>query len=96
MPDFPRWFSIHSGMNGEVYFKGEGWVFAALTGINARASVSLRASPAAQSAITGKLPADAGASVQSCHGEWLEIQYKNMRGWMQPGSYCGNPVTNCS
>ncbi|MFZ6777903.1 SH3 domain-containing protein [Undibacterium sp. Ji83W] len=93
-----KWLRVRqvSGVGGEMYFKGEGWVFAPLTGINARASVSLRASPTAQSAMTGKIPADAGASVQSCNGEWLEIQYKNTKGWMQPGSYCGNPVTTCS
>ncbi len=93
-----KWLRVRqvSGLSGEVYFKGEGWVFAPLTGINARTNVSLRASPTAQSAMTGKIPAEAGASVQSCNGEWLEIQYKNTKGWMSPGSYCGNPVTTCS
>ncbi|MFZ6710119.1 SH3 domain-containing protein [Undibacterium sp. TC9W] len=93
-----KWLRVRqvSGVASEVYFKGEGWVYAPLTGINAKASVSLRASPMAQSAMTGKIPAEAGASVQSCHGEWLEIQYQSAKGWMPPGSYCGNPVTTCS
>ncbi|MFZ6658999.1 hypothetical protein [Undibacterium sp. TJN19] len=93
-----KWLQVRqvTGVNGTVYFKGEGWMYAPLTGINAKAKTGLHASADKQSAIAGQIPADAGATVQSCSGEWLEIQYKNLKAWMPPHSYCGNPVTTCS
>ncbi|MFZ6723793.1 SH3 domain-containing protein [Undibacterium sp. Ji49W] len=93
-----KWLRIRqvTGVNGTVYFKGEGWVYGPLTGINSRGKINLLTSPDKQSAITGKMPDDATASVQGCKDAWLEIQYKNIKGWMPPNSYCGNPVTTCS
>jgi len=83
-----KWLRIRqaAGPDGTVYFKGEGWVFASLTGVRAIK---------AQSLATGKIAADEEATVQGCEGERVQIQVKKNTGWLAAGNYCANPVTGC-
>jgi SH3-like domain-containing protein len=90
-----KWLRIRqaAGPDGTVYFKGEGWVFASLTGVRAIKAQSLGAGPAGASA--GRIAADEEATVQSCEGERVQVQLKKTTGWLAAGNHCGNPVTGC-
>jgi SH3-like domain-containing protein len=84
-----------AGADGTLYFKGEGWVFAALTGVRAIHAGNLSASPTKSKSTTGKMAADEEGTVQSCEGEWVQVQIKKNKGWLAPGNHCGNPVSTC-
>ncbi len=92
-----KWLRIRhaEGVDGTVFFDGEGWVFAALTGVTARTATKLHASPDPASAVVGSMGADEQGTVQACSGKWVQVQTKKAKGWMAPNAHCGNPVTTC-
>lgn len=93
-----KWLRIRqaAGPDGTVYFKSEGWVYAPLTAVRAIKARGLGVSPAGGSgASIGKIAADEEAAVQSCEGEWVQVQTPKTTGWLPPGNHCGNPVTGC-
>lgn len=92
-----KWLRISraEGVDGTSFFAGEGWVFAALTGVTARSSTKLHASPDPASPVVGSMAADEQGAVQACKGGWVQVQTKKIKGWMAPNTHCGNPVTTC-
>lgn len=92
-----KWLRIRraTAVDLTVKFKGDGWVFAPLMGVSANRSVPLHVAPDKASASVSTIKADDGGNVQSCAGEWVQVQFENRKGWMEPGSHCGNPVTTC-
>lgn len=92
-----KWLRIShaQGVDGTTFFDGEGWVFANLTGVMARTATKLHASPDASSPVVGTMGTEDIGNVQTCRGQWLQVQTKKAKGWMAPGSHCGNPVTTC-
>lgn len=92
-----KWLRIRHGENveGTSFFDGEGWVFAGLTGVTARAVTKLHASPDGASPVVGSLAPDTQATVQACSGQWVQVQAGKVKGWMAPNTHCGNPVTTC-
>ena len=92
-----KWLRIShaEGVDGTVFFNGEGWVFAALTGVTARNATRLHASPDPASPVVGSMAADEQGTVQACKGDWVQVQTKKAKGWMAPATHCGNPVTTC-
>jgi SH3-like domain-containing protein len=91
------WLRISGADNveGKTLFGGTGWVYGPLIGISARNKTRLLAEPRRGGALVGTIPADEGGVVTSCRGEWVQIEYKKIKGWIEPGSYCGSPVTTC-
>jgi SH3-like domain-containing protein len=61
----------------------------------ARTATKLHASPDASSPVVGTMSTEDIGNVQACRGQWLQVQTKKAKGWMAPGSHCGNPVTTC-
>ena len=92
-----KWLRISNaeGMEGTSFFDGVGWVFSALTGVTARSATKLHASPDPASPVVGTMGADEQGAVQACSGKWVQVQIKKAKGWMAPGTHCGNPVTTC-
>jgi SH3-like domain-containing protein len=92
-----KWLRINraEGMDGTAFFEGEGWVFAALTGITARSATKLHASPDPASPVVGSMAADEQGTMQACSGKWVQVQTKKAKGWLAPYTHCGNPVTTC-
>lgn len=93
-----KWLRIRhaEGVGGKVFFKGEGWVFAGLMGVTARSKTVLHATPDVNGAVVGSMVADDSGVVSSCSGQWVQVQAKNIKGWMAPNTHCGNPVTTCN
>jgi SH3-like domain-containing protein len=92
-----KWLRISHAedVGGTSLFDGEGWVFAALTGVTARSAIKLHASPDPTSPVLGSMGADEQGTVQACKGSWVQVQAKKAKGWMAPNTHCGNPVTTC-
>ena len=92
-----KWLRIRhaEGVDGTTFFDGEGWVFAALTGVTARSATKLHASPDPASPVVGSMGADEQGTVQACSGKWVQVQTRKGKGWMAPNTHCGNPVTTC-
>jgi SH3-like domain-containing protein len=92
-----KWLRIRSaeGVDGKSYFKGEGWVSAGLMAVTARYKVKLHSGPDKTSATIAILNMEEQVTMQSCKGKWIQVRWKEVIGWMEPGSYCGNPVTTC-
>jgi SH3-like domain-containing protein len=92
-----KWLRIRhaEGVDGTSFFDGEGWVFAALTGVTARVATKLYAAPDATSSVVGSMGAEESGTAQACRGHWVQVQTKKARGWMAPNTHCGNPVTTC-
>ena len=65
-----KWLRISraEGVDGTSFFAGEGWVFAALTGVTARSSTKLHASPDPASPVVGSMAAaEQGAVLWTSH-----------------------------
>jgi SH3-like domain-containing protein len=93
-----KWLRIRhaESVDGKVFLDGEGWLFAALTGVTARSAIKLHATPDGKSAVVGSMPADSQGTVLSCTGKWVQVQAGQVKGWMAPETHCGNPVTTCT
>ena len=92
-----QWLRVKEvkGVDGKVYFSGDGWMYAPLTAVRPRRRTGLLANPVKPGQVIGNLGQDEQLRVQSCKGLWIQIQKNNLNGWMEPGSHCGNPVTTC-
>jgi SH3-like domain-containing protein len=90
-----KWLQIGrtETVDGEVVFKGTGWVYGPLTTVTASTHpVKLRERPEASGPAVAVVPTENGGHVLGCKGEWIKIRYKGQEGWMEPGSHCGNPM----
>jgi SH3-like domain-containing protein len=92
-----KWLRIRQvrAIEGGVIFKGEGWVFAPLTAIRSKGDTLLRTMPTDTAALAGNMASEESGAIQSCQGQWVQIQGKVSKGWMPPGTFCGNPVSDC-
>ena len=83
-----------------INFKGEGWVYASLLGLNTRGynsnSVSLYAEPNKTSDIVGKVESSIAVTMVSCSGEWVKIRQESLEGWLEPEEQCAAALTSCS
>ncbi len=87
----------------EVY-KGKGWVYGPKLAVTARTPARIRekgeyaliyAKPDPKSAVVGRVAFMKELIITGCSGEWLRVKFGNKEGWLDPESYCGNPVTTC-
>ena len=88
------------GAEERTFFKGEGWLYAPLLGVDGvgwiEGGTKLYAEPAESSRVLGRLQAGGdGATVQGCRGQWMYIKSKQTKGWAAPGTLCSNPLTTC-
>ena len=85
----------------KIAFQGRGWVYAPLLGTSPRAygyPVSIYAQPNRNSQKLAVIPANMTATVKldSCYGDWVKIEYKNIKGWLAPEDQCPTQITTCS
>lgn len=82
-----------------VRFKGVGWVYGPLLGVDGVgwAETKLYAQASAKGKVLARIPAGGeGATVRGCKGKWVQVQFKQTKGWAAPGTLCSNPLTTCS
>lgn len=82
-------------VDGGSLFRGDAWVFGALTAVRATRRLALRVAPDARSAVAGPMATDAPGRVDGCRDQWVRVRSAGVDGWMPPGLHCGNPVTGC-
>jgi SH3-like domain-containing protein len=84
-------------------FKGSGWVYGMLLGtatyyrgIDPHYRVKVYRLPSHTGGIVGKLAPETEVKIVGCRGHWVQIKHRNLKGWLDPDSHCGNVVTTCS
>ena len=85
------------GEQERTFFKGEGWLYGPLLGVDGVGGGTKLYEKAEQgSRLIGTLPGGSeGAIVRGCRGKWTYIEYKKKRGWAAPGTLCANSLTTC-
>ena len=84
---------------GKIEFQGRGWVYAPLLGTSTAAPVypiSLYAQPNRGTPILGTLEPTTSVKLNTCYGEWVKVEHKNILGWLAPQDQCPTLITNCS
>lgn len=90
------------GDTERVLFKGAGWVYAPLLGVDGVGGLGgggspLYREPAAKGRVLVRVPVDGGgARVWGCRGRWMYVEHKGVKGWAAPGTLCSSALTNCS
>ncbi|HEX5706678.1 MAG TPA: hypothetical protein VFX96_05250 [Pyrinomonadaceae bacterium] len=82
-------------------FKGEGWVFASLLGVDGQGGFNggtpLYQKPAKRGRIVARVPVEgSGAVVRGCRGRWLYVEYEGVKGWGVSSDLCYLSITNCN
>ncbi|MCC5638809.1 SH3 domain-containing protein [Nostoc sp. CHAB 5844] len=92
-----NWVQITNASDG---FSGTGWVSVAKLGLSTRGygtnGVNLYASANQKSRKIGKVPADATVQLLGCQGNWAQVEYQSIKGWLAKEDQCGAALTTCS
>lgn len=102
-----QWLQVQDAQTqgeGEILFKGPGWVYGPLLATETRSEgydgpkpvVKVYRQPSARSAVVGKLPPGLEVKIIGCKARWARIQSKGLTGWIDGESQCANTLTNCS
>jgi uncharacterized protein YgiM (DUF1202 family) len=91
------WVQITNASNG---FQGTGWVFVPKLGLTTRGygtnGVDLYTSSSQESQKVGKIPANTAVKLLGCQGDWAQVEYQNVKGWLTREDQCGAALTSCS
>jgi SH3-like domain-containing protein len=82
----------------ETLFQGRGWVHSSLVGTSVgNSDARLYTAPQKKSRILKKLIADE-STVQpvGCKGDWMQVKFGKLIGWLSREGQCPNPLTTCS
>jgi len=93
--------------DGKVVFKGPGWVFGPLLGVEAHSSysagtggkrppVKVYKEASAGSPVVNTLTPGLEVKILGCSGRWAKIQHEKTTGWLDPASQCANQLTECN
>ncbi|MEH2385868.1 MAG: SH3 domain-containing protein [Nostoc sp.] len=92
-----NWVQITNGSDG---FKGTGWVFVPKLGLTTRGydtnGVDLYASTSEQSQKVRRIPANTAVKLLGCQGNWAQVEYQGVKGWLVKEDQCGAALTSCS
>jgi len=92
-----NWVQITNASDG---FSGTGWVSVEKLGLSTRGygtnGVNLYASANKKSRKIGKVPADATVKLLGCQGDWAQVEYQGIKGWLAREDQCGAALTTCS
>lgn len=84
---------------GKLEFQGNGWVYTQLLGTSTRGygtnGVSVYDSANTQAKAIGRIPSQRNVKLLSCDRDWALVEYQGLKGWIEPESQCGNPLTTC-
>jgi SH3-like domain-containing protein len=89
------------GDTERTFFQGEGWVYAALLGVEGMAitegGTNLYQDTTTKSRVIIRVPGgDDSVKVRGCNGQWLYVEYKKKKGWAAPDTLCANSLTTCA
>ncbi len=94
-----NWVKIKNAEREIGGFLGTGWVFLSMLGTSTRGyetnGVNLYASPSQQSRKIGRVPPRTDVKLLGCQGEWAQIEYRGVKGWLKSDDQCGVGTT-CS
>ena len=92
-----KWVEITNASDG---FQGTGWVSVRNLGISTRGyatnGVDIYAVANHQSRNVGKIPPGVNIKLLSCQGDWAQIEYQGVKGWLAREDQCGAALTSCS
>ncbi|MGV0102206.1 Ligand-binding protein SH3 [Nostoc sp. DSM 114160] len=92
-----NWVQITNASNG---FQGTGWVFVPKLGLTTRGygtnGVDFYASSSRKSQKLRRIPANTAVKLLGCQGDWAQVEYQSVKGWLTKEEQCGAALTNCS
>ncbi|MCP6758629.1 MAG: SH3 domain-containing protein [Fischerella sp. CENA71] len=92
-----KWVKI-TDITGD--FKGTGWVYLEMLGISSRGygtdGVNLYSNADQKSHKIGKVPPSTNVKLLACQGEWAQVEYQGIKGWLASEDQCGAALTSCS
>ncbi|MBD2726169.1 SH3 domain-containing protein [Nostoc sp. FACHB-892] len=92
-----NWVQITNASDG---FQGTGWVSVPKLGLTTRGygtnSVDLYASTNQQSLKVRRIPANTAVKLLGCQGDWAQVEYQGVKGWLTREDQCGAALTTCS
>ncbi|MFS0513180.1 SH3 domain-containing protein [Nostoc sp. UIC 10607] len=92
-----NWVQITNASDG---FEGTGWVFVPKLGLTTQGygtnGVDLYASTSEQSQKVGRIPANTAVILLGCQGDWAQVEYQGVKGWLAREDQCGAALTSCS
>ncbi|MEH2393927.1 MAG: SH3 domain-containing protein [Nostoc sp.] len=92
-----NWVQITNTNDG---FQGTGWVFVSKLGLTTRGygtnGVDLYATTSQQSLKVRRIPANTVVKLLGCQGDWAQVEYQGVKGWLTKGDQCGAALTSCS
>ncbi|MBE9004523.1 SH3 domain-containing protein [Fortiea sp. LEGE XX443] len=92
-----NWVQITNASDG---FSGTGWVSALKLGLSTRGygtnGVDMYASANQQSRKIRQVPADVAVKLLGCQGDWAQVEYQGVKGWLAREDQCGAALTTCS
>ncbi|MCF2148658.1 SH3 domain-containing protein [Desmonostoc muscorum LEGE 12446] len=92
-----NWVQITNASSG---FKGTGWVFVPNLGLSTQGygsdGVDVYANSNEQSQKVGRIPASTSVKLLGCHGDWAQVEYQGIKGWLKREDQCGAALTSCS
>jgi SH3-like domain-containing protein len=81
-------------------FQGTGWVYLPMLGISSRGygtnGVNLYTSADQKSQKVGRIPPSTSVKLLGCQGEWAQVEYQGIKGWLASEDQCGAALTSCS
>jgi uncharacterized protein YgiM (DUF1202 family) len=91
------WVQITNASDG---FQGTGWVFVPNLGLTTQGystkGVDLYASSSQKSQKVGRIPANTAIKLLGCRGDWAQVEYQGVKGWLAREDQCGAALTSCS
>ncbi|MEH2331097.1 SH3 domain-containing protein [Nostoc sp.] len=92
-----NWVQITNASNG---FQGTGWVFVPKLGLTTRGygtnGVYLYTGINQESQKARRIPANTAVKLLGCQGDWAQVEYQGIKGWLTREDQCGAALTNCS
>ncbi len=92
-----NWVQITNASDG---FKGTGWVSLPKLGISTRGygtnGVDIYRNPNQQSRKIGRIPPSINVKLLGCQGNWAQVEYQGVKGWLAREDQCGAALTTCS
>ncbi|MEH2007244.1 SH3 domain-containing protein [Nostoc sp.] len=92
-----NWVQITNASDG---FKGTGWVSVPKLGLTTRGygtnGVNFYVNTSQQSQKVGRIPANTAVKLLGCQGDWAQVEYQGVKGWLTRKDQCGAALTSCS
>ena len=92
-----NWVQITNASHG---FKGTGWAFVPKLGLTTQGygtnGVYLYATTSEQRRKVRRIPSNTAVKLLGCQGDWAQVEYQGVKGWLRRKDQCGAALTSCS